>query len=136
MSTATTTRTIDQVAPGDTLPPLTYDVSATTVILGAGAIAQEEETDGQSDEDQADGQNGQNGVVQGVALAAISDSISLTVSGCGSPAACRIPGTPTPFARSSGVRSLASFACRSAPCSARNFTIGVRPRCAAPCSAV
>src|SRR5688500_15552824 len=102
----------------------------------AGAVAEDEDEDQQPDEDQADGQNRQDGVVQRVALAAINDSISLTVSGCGSPAACRTPGTPIPFARSSGVRSLASFACRSAPCSARNFTNGVKPRCAAPCSAV
>ena len=35
----------------------------------------------------------------------------------------------------SAVRPLASFACRSAPCSARSFTNGVKPCSAAPCSA-
>jgi hydroxyacyl-ACP dehydratase HTD2-like protein with hotdog domain len=37
VSTATTTdvRTFDQVAEGDELPPLSYDVTATTVVLGA-----------------------------------------------------------------------------------------------------
>ena len=60
-------------------------------------------------------------------LAAISDSSRATVSGNGSPAVCRTPGTPTPFARSSGVRPFASFACTSAPLSARNFTKGVKP---------
>ena len=70
------------------------------------------------------------------AFAAISDSSSATVSGNGSRDACCTPATPTPFARSSAVRPFASFACRSAPCSARNFTNGVKPRSAAPCSAV
>ncbi|HVV75673.1 MAG TPA: hypothetical protein VHC43_06515 [Mycobacteriales bacterium] len=37
MTTATThvVRTFDQVTVGDTLPPLSYDVTATTVVLGA-----------------------------------------------------------------------------------------------------
>src|SRR5688572_8466570 len=72
----------------------------------------------------------------GMPLAAISDSIALAVSGCPSPAAWRTPLTPTPLARSSAVRPAASLAVRSAPCSTRNFTKGVNPRCAAPCNAV
>ncbi len=70
-------------------------------------------------------------------FAFISDSSRATVSGNGSPAGLRTPGTPTPFARSSAVRPFASFACRSAPFSARNFTNGGEAAfCAAPCSAV
>src|SRR5687767_1165097 len=67
-------------------------------------------------------------------FAASSDSISLAVSGNDS--ACPRPLVPVPFARSSGVRPLASFAVRSAPFSARNFTNAVKPRCAAPWIAV
>ena len=35
MTTATSALTLDQVQVGDELPPLTYDVTATTVVLGA-----------------------------------------------------------------------------------------------------
>src|SRR5262245_27325355 len=72
----------------------------------------------------------------GMPFAAIKDSSSATVSGNGSPAPPRTPPRPTPRAISSGVLPSASFTCKSAPFSARNFTKAVKPLSAAPWTAV
>ena len=59
----------------------------------------------------------------GIPFAAMRDWSSTTVSGNDS--ACPRPAGPVPRASSSAVRPFASFACRSAPFSARNFTSAV-----------
>src|SRR5262249_19761737 len=70
----------------------------------------------------------------GIPFAAIRDSRRATV--LGNESADPRPLPVTPFARSSGVLPLASFACRSAPFATRNSTKGLKPLSAAPCNAV
>src|SRR3989441_7708253 len=72
----------------------------------------------------------------GMPFPAIRDSSRATVSGNGSGAGPRTPARPAPRARSRAVLPSASFARRSAPFSARNFTKAVKPLSAAPCNAV